>query len=132
MANLYRSEKLEQELQKLTNRLESIQDTVVVSIDGFVVAAHSPEDLTGSKANSPQIAAMTAALAGLGEQTLLQLSQGSVNRLLVEGDNGALIVHPVNRNAAIAAIVSKGAKMGIVMHEIRRTSKIVNDILLGG
>ncbi|MEM8862908.1 MAG: roadblock/LC7 domain-containing protein [Chloroflexota bacterium] len=126
---IYRSEKLEQELQKLTNRLESIQDTVVVSIDGFVVAAHTPEDLTGRKANSPQIAAMTAALAGLGEQTLMQMAQGGLNRLLIEGDDGALVVHPVNKTAAIAAIVSKGAKMGIVMNEIRRTSEVVHDIL---
>ena len=44
MSNLYRIEKLEQELQNLTNRIETIQDTVIVSIDGFVVAAHTPED----------------------------------------------------------------------------------------
>ncbi|MFK7803748.1 MAG: roadblock/LC7 domain-containing protein [Anaerolineae bacterium] len=129
MSNLYRSEKLEQELQNLTNRMDSIQDTVVVSIDGFVVAAHTPEDLTGQKANSPQIAAMTAALTGLGEKTLMQMSQGNLNRLLIEGDYGALIVVPVNENAAIAAIVDKNAKIGLVMHEIRRTSRVINSIL---
>lgn len=130
MSNLYRIEKLEQELQNLTNRIDSIQDTVVVSNDGFVVAAHTPEDLTGQKANSPQIAAMTAALTGLGEKTLMQMAQGNLNRLLIEGDYGALIVVPVNESAAIAAIVDKNAKIGLVMHEIRRTSSVINAILI--
>lgn len=130
MSNLYRIEKLEQELQNLTNRIDSIQDTVVVSNDGFVVAAHTPEDLTGQKANSPQIAAMTAALTGLGEKTLMQMAQGNLNRLLIEGDYGALIVVPVNESAAIAAIVDKNAKIGLVMHEIRRTSSVINAILM--
>ena len=129
MSNLYRIEKLEQELQNLTNRIETIQDTVIVSIDGFVVAAHTPEDLTGQKANSPQIAAMTAALAGLGEKTLMQMAQGNLSRLLIEGEHGALIVYPININAAIAAIVDKNAKMGLILHEIARTSNVINSIL---
>ena len=132
MSNLYRSEKLEGELRSLTDRMDSIHDTVIVSIDGFVVAAHSPEDLTGRKANSPQIAAMTAALAGLGEKTLSQLAQGKLGRLLIEGEDGALVVYPVNENAAIAAIVGKGAKMGLVMLAIRRTSRKIHDILVNG
>ncbi|MFT5196756.1 MAG: putative regulator of Ras-like GTPase activity (Roadblock/LC7/MglB family) [Cellvibrionaceae bacterium] len=130
MSNLYRIEKLEQELQNLTDRIDSIQDTVIVSIEGFVVASHTPEDLTGRKANSPQIAAMTATLTSLGETTLLQMAQGGLSRLLIEGEHGSLIVYPVNRNAAIATIIDKNAKIGLVMHEIQRTSKVINNILL--
>ena len=132
MSNLYRSEKLEQELRDLTNRTESIFEAVVVSNDGFVVAAHEPEDLTGQTANSPQIAAMTAALAGLGEKTLFQLSQGNLSRLLIEGEDGALIVIPINPGAAIAALVDQQAKMGLVMYQIRRSARTLNDILRNG
>ena len=132
MSNLYRSEKLEQELRDLTERVASIFEAVVVSNDGFVVAAHEPEDLTGRTANSPQIAAMTAALAGLGEHTLHQLSQGKLNRLLIEGESGALIVHPINRGASIAALVDNEAKMGLVMFQIRRSSRKLHDILTNG
>ena len=126
MSNLYRSEKLEQELRDLTNRTESIFEAVVVSNDGFVVAAHEPEDLTGTTANSPQIAAMTAALVGLGEKTLSQLSQGNLNRLLIEGESGALIVIPINAGASIAALVDHQAKMGLVMYQIRRSARTLN------
>ncbi len=132
MANLYRSEKLEQELRELTNRMDSIFEAVVVSNDGFVVAAHEPEDLTGRTANSPQIAAMTAALAGLGEKTLTQLMQGKLNRLLIEGEDGSLIVYPVNHGVAIATLVDQHAKMGLVMFQIRRCAKAINQILTNG
>lgn len=132
MSKIYRIEKLESELHNLINRMPSIKDAVVVSNDGFVVAAHEPEDLTGHTANSPQIAAMTASLAGLGEQTLMMLSQGKITRLLIEGDEGAIIVHPVNAGATLAAIVAHDAKMGLVMNEIRRASRLLSDILTSG
>ena len=72
---------------------------------------------------------MTAALAGLGEKTLMQMAQGNLSRLLIEGEHGALIVYPININAAIAAIVDKNAKMGLILHEIARTSNVINSIL---
>lgn len=122
MSNLYRINILEDELQALVARVAAIKDTVIVSIDGFVVAAFSHEDLTGKEANSPQIAAMTAALVGLSEQTLLRLSQGHISRLMIEGEEGAIVVQPINATAALAALVEKNAKMGLILHELARSA----------
>ena len=129
MSNLYRIHILEDELRELVSRVKKIKDTVIVSIDGFVVAAFSEEDLTGHEANSPQIAAMTAALVGLSEQTLLRLSQGHISRLMIEGEEGAIVVSPINATAVLAALVEKNAKMGLVLHEITRTAANLNETL---
>lgn len=132
MSSIYRINILENELQELLIKMSSIRDTVIVSSDGFVVAACSEEDLSGQEANSPQIAAMTAAIVGLSEQTLLRLSQGRVSRLLIEGDDGAIVVLPVpNASVALAALVEKDAKVGLVMHEIGRTAERLGEILAG-
>lgn len=132
MSSVYRITILENELQDLLAKVQEIRDTVVVSSDGFVVAACSEEDLSGQEANSPQIAAMTAAIVGLSEQTLMRLSQGRVSRLLIEGDDGAIIVVPVpDASVALAALVEKDAKIGLIMHEIGRTATRLGEILAG-
>ncbi|MEM7797996.1 MAG: roadblock/LC7 domain-containing protein [Chloroflexota bacterium] len=130
MSSIYRITILENELRQLLTRMPSIRDTVIVSSDGFVVAACSEEDLTGQEANSPQIAAMTAAIIGLSEQTLMRLAQGHISRLLIEGDDGAIIVLPVKgASVALAVLIGKDAKTGLIMHEIGKTADALGDLL---
>lgn len=132
MADVYRIEILESRLQKLTETLPSIWETVIVSVDGFVVAAYPPpisEDIF-KDASTSQVAAMAASLIALSEQTLTRLDQGDLNRLMIEGDNGAIVVYPINRSAALAVLVdNKSAKMGLTLHEIARTARSFAAIL---
>lgn len=132
MADVYRIEILENRLQKLTQVLPSVWETVIVSIDGFVVAAYPPpisEDIF-KDASTSQVAAMAASLIALSEQTLTRLDQGELNRLMIEGDNGAIVVYPINRSAALAVLVdNKSAKMGLTLHEIARTARSFASIL---
>ena len=81
--------------------------------------------------NTPQVAAMSATLMALGEQTLSRLAQGKIARLLVEGEAGAIIVYPINKNAALAALVNKSAKMGLSLMAVSRAATIFADILDG-
>jgi predicted regulator of Ras-like GTPase activity (Roadblock/LC7/MglB family) len=74
---------------------------------------------------------MAAALIALGEQTLIRLAQGQMQRLLIEGVDGAIIVYPINQNAALAAMVDKGAKMGMVLVAIARAAHAFGDVLSG-
>jgi predicted regulator of Ras-like GTPase activity (Roadblock/LC7/MglB family) len=105
--------------------MPSIRETVIVSTDGFVVASCPPPDIHDvyHPTSTPQVAAMAASLLALGDQTLARLAQGEMHRLMIEGEEGAIIVYPINRNAALAALVSKTAKMGLALHEIARTAR---------
>lgn len=123
MARVYRINILEDHLKRLTTKVLDIRQAVIVSNDGFVVAAYP----TGVKdnqdsVNSPQVAAMAATLVALGDQTLDRLAKGEMKRLLIEGDDGAIIVYPINRQAALAALVTDSAKMGLTLHEIARAA----------
>ena len=132
MANLYRIDILENSLRQLTQTIPSILQTVIVSTDGFVVASHpttSTSDTDYHTNNTQQVAAMAAALIALGDQTLNRLDQGGMNRLMIEGNDGAIIVYPINRNAALSALVDKTTKMGITLHEISRAAQQFAKIL---
>jgi len=138
MAIVYRTEKLELALQKLCSQLQRVQGAVIVSIEGFVVAAYEP-DLAGengnhdsdSTASSPQVAAMAATLIALGERTLARLGQGDMNRLLVEGEHGAMLVVPANDRAAIALMVYSDAKMGLSLYALKQSAHEISAILEG-
>ncbi len=134
MAVIYRTELLETALKKLVSQVEHARGAVIVSIEGFVVAAytHTPETNGHNEpANSPQVAAMAATLLALSERTLARLAQGDLNRFLLEGEHGAMLVVPASQRAAVALMVDKRAKMGLSLYALRHAAVEVRDILEG-
>lgn len=129
----YKDEKLEQELAKLHTIVDGVKATVIVSIDGLLVAAY-PADDDGADEHvnptaSPQVAAMAATLIGLAEKTLGRLAQGSMERLLIEGEDGTMVVYPAGRRAAVAVLVERTAHMGHVLFATKKTASEVQEIL---
>jgi len=125
---------LQNALANLCDSLAGVRAAVIVSIEGFVVASHPPGDETfmeDGSTYSSQVAAMAATLVALGERTLARLAQGEIERLLVEGRQGAMIVVPVSDNAAIAVLLEKGAKIGIALYSVQFAAQRIRHILEG-
>ena len=132
MAQVYKTDLLEGALKELCSRLEGVQGAVIVSIEGFVVAAYSPHESgleEDSPTSSPQVAAMAATLIALGERTLSRLAQGEMLRLLIEGNDGGMLVVPANRRSSVAVMVGKEAKMGLVLYALQQSAKKISGIL---
>jgi len=116
--------------------LSNVQGAVIVSIEGFVVAAYTPLEQSADNpdddpVNSPQVAAMAATLIALGERTLARLAQGDLSRMLLEGSDGAMLVVPASGRAAVALMVNSDAKMGLSLYALRQAAKEVRGILEG-
>jgi hypothetical protein len=134
MAQVYKTDLLEEALQELCARLEGVQGAVIVSIEGFVVAAYAPRESDMDEegpTSSPQVAAMAATLIALGERTLSRLAQGEMLRLLIEGNDGGMLVVPANRRASVAVMVGREAKMGLVLYALQQAAGKISDILEG-
>lgn len=128
----YRVNLLEEILKNLHQSVGGLQGTVVVSNEGFVVAAYAGEGRARSSnaVDSPQIAAMSAAIIALGERVLGRLAQGEIERILLDGTDGGIVVVPAGPEAAIAAMVQKDAKLGLVMQAVRRAATDVCKVLV--
>ena len=134
MAQVYRTDLLEDALKDLCSKLQGVQGAVIVSIEGFVVAAYTPHESDMDEegpTSSPQVAAMAATLIALGERTLSRLAQGEMLRLLIEGNDGGMVVVPANRRASVAVMVGKETKMGLVLYALQQNAKKIGDILEG-
>ncbi len=131
MVREYRSEILERTLRTLHAAVPGVIASVIVNIDGLLVAAYPPgddENFTENPTSSPQVAAMAATLIGLAERTLGRLAQGELQRLLMEGEDGVMIVYPAGR-AALAVLVERDVKMGMVLYAASRARNDVMKIL---
>ncbi|MCK6624560.1 MAG: roadblock/LC7 domain-containing protein [Anaerolineae bacterium] len=134
MVQVYKTDLLEEALKELCSKLEGIQGAVIVSIEGFVVAAYTPQENEMDEegpTSSPQVAAMAATLIALGERTLSRLAQGEMIRLLVEGNDGGMLVVPANRRASVAVMVGREAKMGLVLYALQQSAGKISSILEG-
>ena len=131
MSQQYRSEALEDKLKMLHTVVEGVKATVIVNIDGLLVAAYPPGDEENPHENptsSPQVAAMSATLIGLAERTLKRLAQGELERLLMEGEEGVMVVYPAGR-ASLAVLVDKDARIAKVLFAAKKASVEIMEIL---
>jgi predicted regulator of Ras-like GTPase activity (Roadblock/LC7/MglB family) len=131
MSQQYRSEALEDKLRNQHTLVEGVKATVIVNIDGLLVAAYPPGDEENPHENptsSPQVAAMSATLIGLAERTLKRLAQGDLERLLMEGEEGVMVVYPAGR-ASLAVLVDKNARIAKVLFAAKKASLEITEIL---
>jgi predicted regulator of Ras-like GTPase activity (Roadblock/LC7/MglB family) len=128
-----RQEKIDRTLETMHRAVQGIKASVVVNRDGLLVASMPPgneEDYLANPTSSPQVAAMSATLIGLAERTLKRLEQGELERLLMEGEQGVMVVYPAGR-ATLAVLVDKEQKIGPVLFAASRTAKEIELVLAG-
>lgn len=131
MSQQYRSDALEEKLRMLHTFVEGVKATVIVNVDGLLVAAYPPGDEENPHENptsSPQVAAMSATLIGLAERTLKRLAQGGLERLLMEGESGVMVVYPAGR-ASLAVLVDKNARIARVLVAAKKAAAEIEEIL---
>jgi len=131
MAQESRSESLERILKTLHIAVDGVKASVIVNIDGLLVAAFPPGNEDNPHQNptsSPQVAAMSATLIGLAERTLGRLAQGEMQRLLIEGEDGVMIVYPAGR-ASLAVLAQKDARLSHILYATKKAAVDIRNVL---
>jgi len=132
MVQEYRSEILERTLRNLHLVVDGVKASVIVNVDGLLVASFPPGDNEAEDENptrSPQVAAMAATLLGLAENTLRRLAQGRLDRILMEGEEGLMVVYPAGNVASLAILLEKDARLERVFYAATRATAEVVDVL---
>jgi hypothetical protein len=128
MADLFqshsRSARLDQVLRDLLGQAPELQAASVVSFDGLPMASALPSGM-----DEDRVAAMSAALLSLGERAAENFGRGSLNQVYVEGENGTVFLVSADDEAVLVAVGAKGAKVGLLMFEVRRSAASVADAL---
>ena len=119
-----RSERLDRAIHALLAQTPELEAAAVVSFDGLPMAAALPPSM-----DEDRVAAMSAALLSLGERAAQGLGRGELSQVYIEGDNGTVFLVSADDEAVLVAVATKGAKVGMMLYEVRRAAAAVADVL---
>jgi hypothetical protein len=119
---------LRKELESILKNLEQvvgdIQGSAVVRSDGLAVAFAMPHDTDESL-----VAAMSAALLNIGTRTAHELDRGDLEKVIVSGNKGDVVLMGAAKDCVLSATTKSGANMGLVLVEMKRTQAKLNQTL---
>jgi len=131
MPTEFRSDALLRSLADLVHAAPEIQGAAIMTHDGLVIASYPPG--WGADIHEPtggeHVAAMAAVVVGLAEKTLTRLDQGGLERVLMEGERGSVAVFPATPDSALALLIAKEAKLGLILQAARQAAGQIRTIL---
>ncbi|MEM3525768.1 MAG: roadblock/LC7 domain-containing protein [Candidatus Jordarchaeaceae archaeon] len=116
------------ELENLLKAMEDadpdIESSAVVRTDGLVMASALPKS-----ADEGLIAAMSAALLNIGNRAVAELARGELDKVIVSGTKGDIILRGVGSEAVLSAITKPGSNLGLLLVEMKRTGEKIMNVL---
>ncbi len=119
-----RSDRLDQAIHRLLAQTPELEAAAVVSFDGLPMAAALPPSM-----DEDRVAAMSAALLSLGERAAQGLGRGELSQVYIEGESGTVFLISADNEAVLVAVAAKGAKVGMMLYEVKRAAAAVADVL---
>jgi uncharacterized protein len=119
-----RSDRLDRALHSLLASTREIEAAAVVSFDGLPMASALPAGM-----DEDRVAAMSAALLSLGERAAQGLGRGELSQVYIEGETGTVFLVSADNEAVLVAVATQGAKIGLMLYEVRRAAATVADAL---
>jgi predicted regulator of Ras-like GTPase activity (Roadblock/LC7/MglB family) len=119
-----RSQRLDRVIADLLAQAPEVEAAAIVSYDGLPMASALPVTM-----DEGRVAAMSAALLSLGERAAEGLGRGGLNQVYIEGETGNVFLVSADEEAVLVAVASKGAKVGMMLYEVRRAAEAVADVL---
>ena len=115
-----RSDRLDRALHELLTQSAQIEAAAVVSFDGLPMASALPSSM-----DEDRVAAMSAALLSLGERAAQGLGRGELSQVYIEGESGTVFLVSADNEAVLVAVAARGAKVGMMLYEVRRAAAAV-------
>jgi hypothetical protein len=125
------SKNLRKDLESILKDLEAtvgdIEGSALVRSDGLIVAFAMPKT-----SDESLVAAMSAALLNIGTRTAKELSRGDLDKVIVSGTRGDVVLMGAGNDSILSATTKPGANLGLVLVEMKRTTSKLDHLISGG
>jgi|Deesub1362B_J571_1020462.scaffolds.fasta_scaffold04949_3 hypothetical protein len=115
---------IKQILQLLEINTPGIEASAIVSLQGLPIVSAMPAGV-----NDDVVAAMTAAVLSVGEKALQELRKGRLVKILVEGEEGYIIMTTIGRNAILTVLAKQSANLGLIFLMMKQTAQKIENLL---
>ncbi|BEL07905.1 roadblock/LC7 domain-containing protein [Actinoplanes sichuanensis] len=101
-------------LGSFASRTAGVQEAVVVSSDGLLMARSSKRE----RADSDRLAAVVSGMASLAAGASEWYRLGALNRVVVDIAEGYLVITTISRGSALGVVASRSANLVTVAYEM--------------
>jgi len=116
------------ELIELLRKMEAvnaeIQGSAIVSVQGLPICSVLARDV-----NDGIVSAMSAAILSVSERAVEELARGDLKRILIEGNDGIIILSKAGQNAILCTLARPDASLGMVFLNIQSVSGKIAELL---
>ncbi len=113
-----RIELVQQVLEELNGSSPDVEASALISTDGLMIASALPHGV-----DEDRVGAMSAALLSLGERAARELSRGTLERVLLQGERGYVIMIASGEEAVLTVMARQNAKLGLLFLDIKRAAE---------
>ncbi len=114
--------KLQPILAELRNFSNDIEAASVMSRDGINIASAMDDTV-----DSDRLGAMCASLLSLSDKTAAELQRGKLKQVLIEGEQGCILMVQIGERAVLAVVSKPTSNLGMVFLEAKKTVKTIID-----
>lgn len=111
-------------LRELIGRAPGMEASAVISRDGLSTAA-----VLGKHVDPDQLGAMCAALLGLADTTANELQRGNLKLVLLDGDDGILLLVHIGKTHVLALSASPDINLGLCLREAKKSAAALAPLL---
>lgn len=113
-----RIDMIQQTLIELNGATADIEASALISTDGLMMASSLPQGM-----DEDRVGAMSAALLSLGERAARELARGALQRVLIQGERGYVIMSASGTEAVLTVLAKPNAKLGLIFLDMRRAAE---------
>jgi predicted regulator of Ras-like GTPase activity (Roadblock/LC7/MglB family) len=114
----------QQSLEDLNASTVDIEASALISTDGLMMAAALPQGM-----DEDRMGAMSAALLSLGDRAARELVRGKLERVLIQGELGYVIMSAAGPDAVLTVLAKSNAKLGLVFLDMKRSAETLSKLI---
>lgn len=117
-----------EELLELLRNMEAttpgIEASAIVSTEGLPIVSAMPQEI-----DEAVVAAMASAILSVSEKVSTELVRGKLQQVLLQGENGYVIIKGAGESALLTVLARNNANLGLILMTLKRVSEEVKRLL---
>ena len=119
-----RTDMFQQVLEELKGSSADVEASALISTDGLMIASALPAGM-----DEDRVGAMSAALLSLGDRAVRELARGTLERVLLQGERGYVIMSSPGTEAVLTVLAKQNAKLGLLFLDIKRAAEALSKLI---
>lgn len=116
------------EIQKVLKSMDDgtpgVEASAIVSVQGLPIVSAMPKGVDDSV-----IAAMSAAILGVSERATRELARGKLQQILIQGDEGYVILKRAGEDALLAVMAKSDSNLGMIFIVMKGVAQKISLLL---